>query len=77
MAAVSYFDVFDIPEHVGDEEIRPGDLVRTSENLFPHYRVIAVHQDKVWVRNEDTGVDGLTTLVRCRKINGQPALADL
>lgn len=70
MSAVSYLDVYDVPEHTVDDVIRSGDLVRTSQNYFPHYRVIAVHQDKVWVRNIETGVDGLTALRRCRKING-------
>lgn len=71
MSALSYLDVFDVGEHhAGDSMIGPGDLVRTSENHFPHFKVIAVHQDKVWVRNVETGADGLTTLVRCRKING-------
>jgi hypothetical protein len=71
MSAVSYLDAYAVAEHLSDEDlIRPGDLVRTSQNYFPHYRVIAVHQDKVWVRNIETGVDGLTALRRCRKING-------
>ena len=38
-----------------------------------HYEVIAVHGDKVWVRNVQTHLDGLTSLNRCRKINGAPA----
>jgi hypothetical protein len=71
MSAVSYLDAYDVPEHhAGEDVIRPGDLIRTSQNYFPHYRVIAVHHDKVWVRNVETGVDGLTALTRCRKING-------
>jgi len=71
MSALSYLDVFNIAEHeASDGIVGPGDLVRTSDNYFPHYRVIAVHLDKVWVRNVETGADGLTTLSRCRKING-------
>ena len=74
MAQVSYSDVFSI-EHERDyeEHIEAGDLVRTSANLYPHFRVVAVSGDKAWVRNVETGVDGLTALSRCRKINGQTA----
>jgi len=71
---VSYSDLFQIQhERDYEEEIRAGDLVRTGPNLFPHYEVIAVHGDKVWVRNVQTHLDGLTSLNRCRKINGAPA----
>ena len=74
MTQVSYSDVFDIRhERDYEEEIRVHDIVRTGPNLFPHYEVIAVHADKVWVRNLQTGVDGITPLERCRKVNGQPA----
>jgi hypothetical protein len=31
-----------------------------------------VHGDKAWVRNVQTNLDGLTSLNRCRKINGAP-----
>jgi hypothetical protein len=70
MAAVSYLDVFGI--HLAPEEVSlaPGDTVRMGTNLFPHFRVIAVHHDKVWVRNVETGADGLASISRCRKIDG-------
>ena len=75
MSPVSYSDVFSLQlEREYEEEIRPGDLVRTSQNLYPHFNVIAVSGDKAWLRNIETGLDGLTTLSRCRKVNGQPAL---
>jgi hypothetical protein len=71
---VSYSDLFDISHHRGyDEDIVEGDLVRTGPNLFPHFTVIAVNGDKAWVRNVQTGVDGLAPLTRCRKINGPEA----
>jgi hypothetical protein len=78
MSPTSYSDVFAI-EHDReiDEEIHPGDMVRTGPNLFPHYTVIAVSGDKVWVRNVQTGVDGLTPVSRCRKINGAPAFENV
>ena len=73
MTLSSYSDVFSIThdrEH--DEEIHPGDVVRTGPNMFPHYEVIAVNGDKAWVRNVLNGADHLALLARCRKINGQP-----
>ena len=70
MAAASYLNVFGIESAPVDECIMPGDLVRTGQNKFPHFRVISVHQDMVWVRNIETGADGLARANRCRKING-------
>jgi hypothetical protein len=72
MTLSSYSDVFSIDHDRGyDEEIQPGDLVRTGPNLFPHFEVVAVHGDKAWVRNVQNGADHLALLSRCRKINGQ------
>jgi hypothetical protein len=72
MSLISYSDVYDIDHSRGyEEEIAVGDLVRTGPNLFPHYQVIAVSGDKVWVRNTESGADALAFLDRCRKINGQ------
>jgi hypothetical protein len=69
----SYSDVFSIDHDRGyDEHIAVGDLVRTGPNLFPHFEVLAVHGDKAWVRNVETGSDHLALLSRCRRINGQP-----
>jgi hypothetical protein len=74
MTLSSYSDVFSIRhDRDYDEEIQSGDLVRTGANLFPHFEVVAVHGDKAWVRNAQTGADHLALLSRCRKINGQPA----
>ena len=73
MTLSSYSDFFSI-NHDRDqpEEIRAGDMVRTGPNLFPHFEVVAVHGDKAWVRNVQTGADHLAFLSRCRRINGQP-----
>ena len=69
LSATSYSDVFDIQHERGyDEVIQVGDTVRTGQNLYPHYQVIAVNGDTVWVRNMQTGADGLTALSRCRRI---------
>jgi len=70
---VSYSDLFKINldrEH--EEEIQPGDVVRTGANAFPQYTVIAVNGDKAWVRNVQNGQDGVTLLSRCRRIAQQP-----
>lgn len=77
MVRSSYSDVFAIShERDGDEHIVAGDLVRTGANSFPHYEVIAVYGDKVWVRDVQYGSDGITSLSLCRKING-PLSAEL
>ena len=66
---VSYSDLFAIKhERDYDEEIKAGDFVRTGPNLYPHYEVIAVHGDKAWVRNVQNGLDGVTNVNRCRKM---------
>ncbi|MGZ6011569.1 MAG: hypothetical protein ACXWK0_07010 [Caulobacteraceae bacterium] len=71
MVRSSYSDVFDIShERELDEQILAGDLVRTGANAFPHFRVIAVYCDKVWLRDVQYGSDGVTNLALCRKING-------
>ena len=67
---VSYADVFGLEDHRHDEHIQAGDMVRTGPNLFPHFTVVAVDGDKAWVRNVQSGMDGLAALHRCRKING-------
>jgi hypothetical protein len=73
MSLSSYSDVFAINhDREYDEEISPGDLVRTGPNLFPHFEVLAVHGDKAWVRNIANGSDHLALVSRCRKINGAP-----
>lgn len=74
MAQISYSDLYDIVhDREYDEDIQTGDMVRTGPNLYPHFTVMAVVGDKVWVRNTETGADGITGITRCRKINGAPA----
>ena len=71
MLQVSYTDLIEISaEHEGDQDIQVGDLVKTGPNLYPHYTVIAIHAEKVWLRDVQTGMDGLTNLSRCKRING-------
>ncbi len=77
MVRSSYSDVFAIShERDREEDILVGDLVRTGANAFPHYQVIAVFGDKVWVRDSQYGSDGITSLNLCRKINGPATLQD-
>ena len=78
MVRSSYSDVFSIShEREYDEHIEPGDLVRTGTNMFPHFHVIAVYDEKVWVRDVQYGTDGITSLKLCRKINGPVATSEL
>ena len=78
MSPTSYSDIFDINhERDVEEDIQAGDLIRTGPNLYPHFTVIAVSGEKVWVRNVQTGVDGFTAINRCRKINGAPSLESI
>ena len=71
MLQVSYTDLIESSvQHEGDADVQVGDLVKTGPNLYPHYSVIAVHGDKAWVRDVQTGMDGLTSLHLCKKING-------
>ena len=73
MSLSSYSDVFAIShDRDYEEDIAPGDIVRSGPNLFPHFEVIAVHGDKAWVRNVQTGADHLAPLARCRRIEPQP-----
>jgi hypothetical protein len=75
MSLPSYSDVYSIShdrEH--HEDIMVGDLVRTGENYHPHFAVIAVAGDKVWLRNVQNGADQLGLLSRCRKLDNAVAL---
>ena len=75
MAQISYSDVYDIVhEREYEEDIQTGDLVRTGSNHYPHFTVMAVVGDHAWVRNVQNGADGITSIARCRKINGAPPL---
>jgi hypothetical protein len=71
MVQVSYADVYGVDDHRGSgEHIQAGDMVRTGPNRFPHFTVVAIDGDKAWLRNIQSGMDGLAALHRCRKING-------
>jgi len=75
MTLSSYSDVFGIRhERDYDEDIAVGDLVRTGDNLYPHFEVLAVHGDKAWVRNTANGGDHLALVARCRRIDKRRTL---
>jgi hypothetical protein len=56
------------------DQVQVGDLVRTGANLYPHYAVIAVYEDMCWVRDVQTGMDGLTPTRICHRIGAQAAV---
>ena len=45
-----------------------GDLVRTGENFHPHYHVVAVTDDRAWIRDTQHGTDHIVPVDRCRRI---------
>jgi len=45
-----------------------GDLVRTGQNFHPHYQVIAVNEDRAWIRDTQHGLDHVVPIDRCHKI---------
>ena len=69
MLKVSYSDLFGIRyDKAADHTINPGDIVRTGQNQRPQFSVLAVSGDKAWVRNVDTGLDGIVDLDRCHRV---------
>ena len=59
------------PTNLMGEEIchvSVGDVVRTGENFHPHYRVIALSEDRAWIRDTQHGTDHVVPLDRCCQI---------
>jgi hypothetical protein len=48
--------------------IKVGDIVRSGENLYPHYRVIAIHGDRAWVRDVQYGTDYIVAIAEFHQI---------
>ena len=49
-----------------------GDLIRTGENFHPHYQVIAVSEDRAWIRDTQHRTDHIVPVDRCKRIeNGR------
>jgi hypothetical protein len=53
-------------------QIAVGDLVRTGQNIHPHYQVIAVNEDRAWIRDTQYGSDHVVPVDRCHQINASP-----
>ena len=51
-----------------DTRIAAGDLIRTGDNAYPRYRVVATNEDRAWVRDVQDGTDHVVPIARCRKI---------
>jgi hypothetical protein len=49
-----------------------GDLVRTGENAWPQYRIIAMSEDRAWVRDLQYGTDFVVPMERCRRVTLKP-----
>lgn len=49
-------------------QVSAGDVVRTGENFHPHYHVIAVTEDRAWIRDTQHGTDHIIPIDRCRRI---------
>jgi hypothetical protein len=45
-----------------------GDAVRTGENFHPHYQVIALTEDRAWIRDTQHGTDHVVPLDRCTRL---------
>jgi len=74
MPTVSYSDLFGIRhEREQDESIEAGDVVRTGPNARPQFQVLAIRDDRVWVRNIDTFADGIVDVNRCRLVERRAA----
>jgi hypothetical protein len=50
------------------ESISVGDMIGTGENFHPHYHVIAVTEDRAWIRDTQHGTDHIIPIDRCRKV---------
>jgi hypothetical protein len=45
-----------------------GDVIRTGDNINPHYEVIATSGDRAWVRDVQYGTDHVVPIARCTSI---------
>jgi hypothetical protein len=48
--------------------VKVGDLIRTGENFHPHYHVIALTEDRAWIRDTQHGTDHVVLIDRCRRL---------
>lgn len=50
------------------EGISVGDVIRAGENFHPHYQVIALTEDRAWIRDTQHGTDHIIPIDRCHRI---------
>lgn len=48
--------------------VAAGDLVRTGANFHPHYQIVALSEDRAWVRDLQYGTDHIIPIDRCRPL---------
>ena len=51
-----------------DEPLNVGDLCATGENRYPRYRVIALVEDRAWIRDVSTGRDAVVEARHCHRL---------
>jgi hypothetical protein len=56
------------PRGAAAPSVAAGDRIRTGDNFHPHYQVLALSEDRAWVRNLQSGTDHIIPIDRCRKI---------
>jgi len=45
-----------------------GDLVRTSNNFHPQFQIVALTDDRAWIRDTQHGTDHIVSIDQCRRI---------
>ena len=58
------------PDLLGEttSHVAVGDLVRMGENFHPHYRIIALAENRAWIRDSQHGTDHIVPIERCCRI---------
>lgn len=51
--------------------------MRTSDNLHPQFKVIAVTDDRAWIRDTQYGADHVVPIDQCRRIPPDAGQQDL
>jgi hypothetical protein len=52
----------------GDEpSLSVGDVVRTGDNLYPQYEVVAISGDRAWIRDIQYRTDNIVPICALRK----------
>jgi hypothetical protein len=66
---VSYADLFGLIREPSEQpSLAPGDVVATGDSDWPRYTVVAVSNDKAWLRDVHNLDDSVITAGRCRLI---------